>query len=76
MLPGHQFQQAPLDRLVGSCPTCRVGLHAYAVPGHPASLEVCQRCLGVWFDAGELRLLSEGPVVGWLRKLVESHRVP
>jgi serine/threonine protein kinase len=76
MLPGQQFQQAPLDRLVGSCPTCRVGLHAYAVPGHPASLEVCQRCLGVWFDAGELRLLSEGPVVGWLRKLVESLRVP
>ncbi len=76
MLPGQQFQQAPLDRLVGSCPTCRIGLAAYGVPAQPASLEICPRCLGVWFDAGELRLLSEGGVVTWLRKLLESLRTP
>lgn len=76
MLPGQRFQQAPLDKLVGSCPVCRVGLQAYAVPAHPASLEICPRCLGVWFDAGELRLLSEGNVVLWLNKLIESLQVP
>jgi serine/threonine protein kinase/Zn-finger nucleic acid-binding protein len=76
MLPGQQFQPAPLDRLVGSCPTCRIGLMAYAVPGVPASLEICPRCLGVWFDAGELRLLSEGGVVSWLHRLIEALRAP
>jgi serine/threonine protein kinase/Zn-finger nucleic acid-binding protein len=76
MLPGQQFTPAPLDRLVGSCPTCRIGLMAYAVPGQPASLEICPRCLGVWFDAGELRLLSEGGVVGWLHRLIDSLRAP
>ncbi|MEL7372063.1 MAG: protein kinase, partial [Myxococcota bacterium] len=35
-MPGESFKRAPLDRLVGSCPTDRVGLHAYKVPGHPA----------------------------------------
>ena len=76
MVPGDKFQQAPLDKLVGSCPTCRIGLQAYAVPSQPASFEICPRCLGVWFDAGELRLLNEPGVTGWLKKLIDSLHTP
>ena len=68
-MPGEVFQRAPLDRLVGSCPTDRVGLHAYQVPGQPAHIELCPLCSGVWFDDGELRLLSEPDVAQWLRDL-------
>lgn len=65
-------QRAPLDRLIGSCPTCRIGLSAYEVPDQPAALEVCPRCFGMWFDRGELRLLREPAVLGWLRKIRAS----
>jgi serine/threonine protein kinase len=75
MLPGQKFSQAPLDELVGSCPTCRVGLVAHSVPGQPASLEICPNCFGVWFDHEELRLLSHDDVVTWLRYLLDSLRV-
>lgn len=70
--PRLTFQQAPLDRLVGSCPSCKDGLTAYEVPGHPASLEVCSHCLGVWFDGGELELLDDPAVEAWLRALLDS----
>jgi Zn-finger nucleic acid-binding protein len=76
MLPSSDFKQAPLDALVGSCPTCRVGLLAHEVPGQPASLEVCPHCYGVWFDHEELRLLSHDDVVTWLRYLLDSIRHP
>ncbi|MBK6684673.1 MAG: protein kinase [Deltaproteobacteria bacterium] len=66
------FEQAPLDKLVGSCPSCKDGLTAYEVPGHPASLEVCGHCLGVWFDGGELELLDDPAVDVWLRALLEA----
>ncbi len=71
-MPGEVFQRAPLDRLVGSCPTDRVGLHAYQVPDQPAHIEVCPLCSGVWFDDGELRLLSEPDVAQWLRELLDQ----
>jgi serine/threonine protein kinase len=74
MLPGPNFEQAPLDALVGSCPTCRMGLVAHAVPGQPASLEICPNCFGVWFDDEELRLLSHDDVVTWLRYLLDTIR--
>jgi Zn-finger nucleic acid-binding protein len=70
--PMEKMKRAPLDRLVGSCPSCRIGLSSYEVPDQPASLEVCPRCHGMWFDRGELRLLREGAVVIWLRKLLAS----
>lgn len=70
--PVTRFERAPLDRLVGSCPTCRVGLVAYDVPNRPASLEVCPHCLGVWFDHGELELLRDGQVSTWLRVLLDA----
>ncbi len=73
--PDEAFRPAPLDALHGSCPTCRVGLTAHAVPGHPASLEVCPRCLGVWFDRGEIRLLAAVEVVAWLRERVVRREV-
>ena len=69
---GEQFERAPLDRLVGSCPTDRVGLHAYQVPDHPAHIELCPLCAGLWFDDGELRLLGEPDVVQWLRDLFDQ----
>jgi Zn-finger nucleic acid-binding protein/tRNA A-37 threonylcarbamoyl transferase component Bud32 len=79
VLPDEVFREAPLDRLVGSCPTCRSGLEAYRVPGQPAHLEVCAHCLGVWFDHDELRLLAHDDVVTWLRgilRAMEAHAGP
>lgn len=67
---------APLDPLLGSCPSCRVGLRAFAVPNEQASLEVCPRCLGVWFDRGETTLLDREPVVAWLRGVLDTLRPP
>jgi serine/threonine protein kinase len=63
-----KFERAPLDGLQGSCPTCKVGLRPFKVPGHPASLELCPNCYGTWFDKGELSLLDDDKVVAWLRK--------
>lgn len=69
--PGGAAERAPLDHLIGSCPTCRIGLSGFPVPGEPASLELCPRCHGLWLDAGELRLLGEGSVVAWLRGVLD-----
>lgn len=74
VVPGETFRQAPMDRLVGSCPTCRTGLDAYAVPGQPAHLEICDHCLGAWFDHDELRLLAHDDVVTWLQGLLAALR--
>ncbi len=71
-LPNKPFRKAALDNLVGSCPTDKVALQSYKVPGHPASLEICPECLGIWFDEDEVQLLSQGDVVSWLRELLES----
>ena len=71
-MPGEVFERAPLDKLVGSCPTDRVGLHAYKVPDQPAHIEVCPLCAGVWLDDGEMRLLSEPDVAQWLRGLFDQ----
>ncbi len=73
MAPLGSITPARLDQLVGSCPTCRVGLNSYEVPGQPASLEICPHCIGVWFDHDEVQLLSHGSVVDWLRKLLQDH---
>lgn len=72
LTPAAGFEQAPLDTLLGSCPTCRVGLHAHDVPGKPASLEICGHCHGIWFDRGELSLLGDEAVVAWLRGVLEA----
>ena len=74
--PDQDFSPSPLDRLVGSCPTCRVGLDAFRVPGQPASLEICPHCLGVWFDHEELELLAHDDVVTWLRELLSAMMSP
>jgi serine/threonine protein kinase len=66
--------RAPLDVLVGSCPNDRVALRAFNVPGHPAAIEVCPMCHGVWFDKGELRLLREDDVHMWLGTLLDALR--
>jgi serine/threonine protein kinase/Zn-finger nucleic acid-binding protein len=71
---GEKMNRAPYDQLVGSCPSCRIGLSAFEVPGRPAFLEVCPRCYGMWFDRGELVLLREPDVVAWLQKVRESVR--
>lgn len=73
-LPTDGTGRAPLDRIFGSCPSCKIGLRSFEVPNHPASLEVCPRCIGVWFDRGELRLLTDASVVNWLRTVLESVR--
>jgi Zn-finger nucleic acid-binding protein len=66
--------RAPLDRIFGSCPSCKIGLKSFEVPDQPAALEVCPRCIGVWFDRGELKLLRHSDVVAWLRTVMESVR--
>lgn len=66
------FERAPLDAIVGTCPTDRVALTLHPVPGHPASLEVCPICFGVWFDRDELELLRSGEVASWLRILLDT----
>lgn len=72
MMPAKPLTEAPLDRLVGSCPTCRLGLEAYPVPGQPAHLEICGHCMGVWFDHDEMKLLAHDDVVTWLRHLISA----
>jgi uncharacterized protein len=75
---GEKLKRAPLDRLVGSCPTCKIGLVPLDVPDQPAAFEVCTRCFGMWFDRGELRLLHDRQVLKWLRaqldQLKKTHR--
>ena len=66
------FRRAPLDGVLGSCPHDRSALVAHPVPGRPAHLEVCPRCLGVWFDEGEVVLLESGEVATWLRFLLDT----
>jgi serine/threonine protein kinase len=70
--PTTPFERAPLDEVVGSCPMDRTALNRYPVPGHPASLEVCPHCLGVWFDESEVELLRHGDVATWLRYLLDT----
>jgi Zn-finger nucleic acid-binding protein len=65
---------APLDPLIGSCPSCRVGLRTFSVPEAEASLEVCPRCFGAWFDRGEIELLEREDVVRWFRGVIENLR--
>ncbi len=65
-------ERAPLDHWVGSCPVCRIGLLVFEVPGQPASIEVCERCLGTWFDRNELDLLNHQESAAWLRRLLHS----
>ncbi len=72
MLPGQNHKEAPMDRLVGSCPTCRLGLETYRVPDQPAHLEICSHCLGAWFDHDELSLLAHNDIVTWLRALISA----
>ncbi len=72
MMPAKPLTEAPLDRLVGSCPTCRLGLEAYPVPDQPAHLEICGHCMGVWFDHDEMKLLAHDDVVTWLRHLLSA----
>lgn len=66
------FARAPLDNVLGSCPHDRTALEAHPVPGLPAHLEVCPICQGVWFDRGELDLLTRGDIATWLRFLLET----
>ncbi|MBI2378615.1 MAG: protein kinase [Deltaproteobacteria bacterium] len=68
------LDRAPLDRLIGSCPSCRVSLKSYDVPDRPAAIEVCPLCFGVWFDKGELQLIEDDEFLTWLRILVQSLR--
>lgn len=74
--PRGRFQQAPLDRILGSCPVDRVGLEGFRVPNQPASIEVCPVCLGAWFDRGELQLLADPEVAHWMRELLNQHPEP
>lgn len=67
--PSAPFNRAPMDAIRGSCPIHRVGLIGYEVPGKPAFLEICPHCHGIWFDQGEMRLLTEPWVAQWLRQL-------
>ncbi|MBK8013605.1 MAG: protein kinase [Deltaproteobacteria bacterium] len=63
------FQRAPLDAIVGSCPVCRTGLESHQVPEHPARIECCRHCAGVWLDRGEIDLLGLPSVARWIRSL-------
>ena len=66
----------PLDSLTGSCPVDKIALNRYKVPNHPASLEVCTHCSGVWFDKDEVQLLRSGGVGTWLRYLLDTLQKP
>jgi Zn-finger nucleic acid-binding protein len=66
--------RAPLDPLMGSCPSCKVGLRPFGVPGTTSALEVCPRCLGVWFDRDEVDLMTRPDVVSWFRSVIDGMR--
>ena len=42
--PGHR-----------ACPACQQPMHAFDYPGTLVVIDMCQSCLGLWVDAGELR---------------------
>lgn len=63
------FERAPLDAIVGSCPVCRTGLECHQVPEHPAQIECCCHCGGLWLDRGEIELLGVPSVARWIRTL-------
>ncbi|MEE2904561.1 MAG: protein kinase [Myxococcota bacterium] len=65
-------ESVDLDRVVGSCPQCRIGLKPYAVPNHNVSFEICPKCYGVWLDRDEIRLFRNQDVVTWFRILLDS----
>ena len=65
-------ESGDLDKVVGSCPQCRIGLKPYAVPNHRVSFEVCPSCYGVWLDEDEISLFKNQDVVTWFRILLDS----
>ncbi len=49
------------------CPKCQGTLEAVIVD--QVEIDVCNKCGGVWLDAGELEQLSKRESGGWLGKL-------
>jgi ribosomal protein L37AE/L43A len=61
--------QAEAARL--KCPKCDGSLIEVAHDG--IQIDQCDKCNGVWLDAGELeRLTNNEESAGWLRRLVKS----
>ena len=53
-----------------SCPGCKVLLFRFDYPGTHVEVEMCERCHGIWLDAGEMKKLEEefsDPGSGFLR---------
>ena len=40
------------------CPCCKIPM--IVVERHRIELDYCMKCKGIWFDAGELALISQG----------------
>jgi uncharacterized protein len=65
----EKASQAEAARL--KCPKCDGALIEVAHEG--IQIDQCDKCNGVWLDAGELeRLTNKEESAGWLRRLVKS----
>ena len=65
----HQAAQAEAASL--KCPKCDGSLVEVAHDG--IQIDQCDKCNGVWLDAGELeRLTKNEESAGWLRRLIKN----
>jgi len=49
--------------MIPVCPKCDTGL--FIVKFKSIEVDYCERCRGVWLDAGELEQLAGGPLLGF-----------
>ena len=49
------------------CPKCDGTLHAADFEG--IKVDICDKCHGVWFDAGELSQITQKDESGWFGKV-------
>ena len=55
------------------CPQCDTLMTNNPVPGQPhISVETCQKCTGVFLDAGELRDAKQHTFGDWIKKIRQS----
>jgi Zn-finger nucleic acid-binding protein len=62
------------DRIIDiACPVCATPMTNYPVPGQAhINVETCERCAGIFLDAGELTDAKHHTVVEWIRDATQA----
>ncbi len=60
------FRLSHTARMIPVCPKCDAGL--FMLKFKFVEVDYCERCRGVWLDAGELEQLGDGPLKDFQRQ--------